>query len=88
LIYRGVDTFIDGRTELFGEKFFVDHNSASGLVELENLFRLLDRYRRSCARRVRRPCCSTIWMGGRRSIPTTSPPFICAKRVRCTRASL
>jgi hypothetical protein len=44
LIYRGVDTFIDGRTELFGEKFFVDHNSASALVEPENLFRLLDRY--------------------------------------------
>ena len=40
----GVDTFIDGRTELFGEKFFIDHNNASGLVEPENLFRLLDRY--------------------------------------------
>jgi hypothetical protein len=45
LIYRGVDTFIDGRTELFGEKFFVDHNNASGLAEPENLFRLLDQYR-------------------------------------------
>jgi hypothetical protein len=45
LIYRGVDTFIDGRTELFGEEFFVDHNNASGLVEPENLFRLLDKYK-------------------------------------------
>jgi hypothetical protein len=45
LIYRGVDTFIDGRTELFGEKFFVDHNNASGLMEPDNLFRLLDQYR-------------------------------------------
>jgi hypothetical protein len=45
LIYRGVDTFIDGRTELFGEKFFVDHNAASGLMQPENLFRLLDQYR-------------------------------------------
>jgi hypothetical protein len=45
LIYRGVDTFIDGRTELFGEKFFVDHNAASGLMEPENLFRLLDQYK-------------------------------------------
>ncbi|HLG80217.1 MAG TPA: hypothetical protein VKY22_04315 [Bradyrhizobium sp.] len=45
LIYRGVDTFIDGRTELFGEKFFVDHNNASGLAEPENLFRLLAQYR-------------------------------------------
>ena len=44
LIYRGVDTFIDGRTELFGEKFFVDHNNASGLMEPDSLFRLLDQY--------------------------------------------
>ena len=45
LIYRGVDTFIDGRTELFGETFFLEHNNASGLSEPENLFRLLDQYR-------------------------------------------
>ena len=45
LIANGVATFIDGRTELFGEKFFVDHNAASGLMEPENLFRLLDEYK-------------------------------------------
>ena len=45
LIASGVPTFIDGRTELFGEKFFVDHNAASGLMEPENLFRLLDDYK-------------------------------------------
>jgi hypothetical protein len=45
LIANGVPTFIDGRTELFGEKFFVDHNNASGLMEPENLFRLLDQYK-------------------------------------------
>jgi len=45
LIANGVATFIDGRTELYGEKFFVDHNAASGLMEPENLFRLLDEYR-------------------------------------------
>ncbi len=45
LIYAGVPTFIDGRTELYGEKFFVDHNAASGLMEPENLFRLLDQYK-------------------------------------------
>jgi hypothetical protein len=39
-----VPTFIDGRTELFGEKFFVEHNNASGLMQPENLFRLLDQY--------------------------------------------
>jgi hypothetical protein len=44
LIYRGVDTFIDGRTELFGESFFVDHNNASGLIEPDKLFRLLRQY--------------------------------------------
>ena len=44
LISQGVAVFIDGRTELYGEKFFVDHNAASGLMEPENLFRLLDQY--------------------------------------------
>jgi hypothetical protein len=44
LIASGVAPFIDGRTELYGEKFFVDHNNASGLMEPENLFRLLDEY--------------------------------------------
>jgi hypothetical protein len=44
LIANGVATFIDGRTELYGEKFFVDHNAASGLMEPENLFRLLGEY--------------------------------------------
>ena len=45
LIASGVAPFIDGRTELYGEKFFVDHNAASGLMEPENLFRLLEQYR-------------------------------------------
>jgi hypothetical protein len=45
LIANGVATFIDGRTELYGEKFFVDHNAASGLMKPENLFRLLEEYK-------------------------------------------
>jgi hypothetical protein len=45
LIANGVAPFIDGRTELYGEKFFVDHNAASGLMEPDNLFRLLDEYK-------------------------------------------
>ena len=45
LIANGVAPFIDGRTELYGEKFFVNHNAASGLMEPENLFRLLEEYR-------------------------------------------
>ena len=44
LIWRGVPTFIDGRTELFGEKLMVDHNDASGLARPDNLFRLLKDY--------------------------------------------
>lgn len=44
LIASGVSPFIDGRTELYGEKFFVDHNAASGLMKPENLFRLLEQY--------------------------------------------
>src|SRR3979411_2045896 len=45
LIASGVATFIDGRTELFGEKFLVEHSTASGLMEPENLFRLLEQYK-------------------------------------------
>jgi hypothetical protein len=45
LIASGVAPFIDGRTDLYGEKFFVDHNRASSLLEPENLFRLLDEYK-------------------------------------------
>jgi hypothetical protein len=45
LIASGVSPFIDGRTELYGEKFFVDHNAASGLMEPDNLFRLLEQYK-------------------------------------------
>jgi len=45
LIAQGVQTFIDGRTELFGEQFFVDHNAASGLMEPDNHFRLLEAYK-------------------------------------------
>jgi hypothetical protein len=44
LIASGVSPFIDGRTELYGEQFFVEHNAASGLMEPDNLFRLLEQY--------------------------------------------
>jgi hypothetical protein len=37
--------FIDGRTELYGEKFFVDYSAARGLMEPDNLFRLLEQYK-------------------------------------------
>jgi hypothetical protein len=44
LIANNVAPFIDGRTELYGEKFLVDHDAATGLKQPENLFRLLDQY--------------------------------------------
>ena len=44
LIASGVAPFIDGRTELYGEKFFVEDNNATGLGEPESLFRLLGEY--------------------------------------------
>jgi hypothetical protein len=45
LIANGVPTFIDGRTELFGEKFMVDHNAATQATDPDELFRLLEEYR-------------------------------------------
>jgi hypothetical protein len=45
LIANGIAPFIDGRTELYGEKFFVDQNAALSLWKPENLFRLLDEYK-------------------------------------------
>jgi hypothetical protein len=45
LLASGVAPFIDGRTELYGEKFFVDHNAASGLMKPEIFFRLLEEYK-------------------------------------------
>jgi hypothetical protein len=45
LIASGVAPFIDGRAEIYGEKFVVDHDAANGLKEPENLFRLLDEYK-------------------------------------------
>jgi hypothetical protein len=44
LIASGVAPFIDGRTELYGEKFFVDHHNASELIQPDSLFRLLEEH--------------------------------------------
>jgi hypothetical protein len=44
LIANGIATFIDGRTELFGEKFVVDHHLAIELIEPDNLLRMLKDY--------------------------------------------
>jgi hypothetical protein len=44
LIASGVATFIDGRGELYGERFIVDDHAASSLSQPDSLFRLLDDY--------------------------------------------
>ncbi|WP_420131030.1 hypothetical protein [Rhodopseudomonas sp.] len=44
LIASGVSPFIDGRTELYGERFVVEQNAAVRLRPPEKLFRLLDDY--------------------------------------------
>ena len=91
LIANGVAPFIDGRTELYGEKFFVDHNAASGLMEPDNLFRLLQQYEIE-ATLMRTQSAATKLLdhvdGWQKSIPTTSRPFTCARWVRCTPWSL
>jgi len=45
LIWRGVPTYIDGRTELYGEDFMVEHNAASALAKPMRFFELLDQYK-------------------------------------------
>jgi hypothetical protein len=42
LIASGVAPFIDGRTELYGETFFVEQHKASDLIDPGSLFRLLE----------------------------------------------
>ena len=44
LIASGVAPFIDGRTDVYGKEFFVDHHNASELIEPDGLFRLLNGY--------------------------------------------
>lgn len=45
LIARDIPVFIDGRAELYGEKFVMDFFSATEAKKLDNLTRLLDDYR-------------------------------------------
>ena len=45
LIWRGVPTYIDGRTELFDEDFMVEHNAASALAKPQRFFELLNDYK-------------------------------------------
>jgi hypothetical protein len=45
LVYAGIPTFIDGRTELYGGAFFDRYYRAVTLADLAGFDRLLDRYR-------------------------------------------
>jgi hypothetical protein len=44
LIASGVAPFIDGRTELYGETFFVEQHKAADLIDPDSLFRLLEEH--------------------------------------------
>ena len=44
LVYAGVPTFIDGRTELYGSAFTLQHHRALSLADLAGLAKLLDTY--------------------------------------------
>ena len=45
MIMQGVAPFIDGRAELYGEKFVMDHHRAVSLQDVDSLFRLLSDYK-------------------------------------------
>ncbi len=45
LIANGVPSFIDGRTELYGEKFFMNYIRAVAVMNPDNLFQLFDDYK-------------------------------------------
>jgi hypothetical protein len=44
LVYQGLPTFIDGRTELYGGAFFARYHNAVTLADLAGFDRLLDEY--------------------------------------------
>lgn len=45
MISQGMAPYIDGRTELYGEKFVVEHNAARRLLRPAEFFELLERHR-------------------------------------------
>ena len=44
MIWAGLPTFVDGRAELYGERFLLRYRGAVLLADLERLIRLLDEY--------------------------------------------
>jgi hypothetical protein len=45
LIFAGIPTFIDGRSELYGGQFIVRYNKAISLADLSDFLKLLDQYK-------------------------------------------
>jgi hypothetical protein len=45
LIFRGIPTFIDGRADLYGDKFVNDYFAADNLSDVKATYRLLDSYK-------------------------------------------
>ncbi len=81
LVYEGVPTFIDGRTELYGGAFFDRYYRAVTLADLPGLEHLLETYKIEATLLApeRRPTPgSTACPAGTGSMPTTSPSSMCA----------
>lgn len=45
LVFAGIPTFIDGRSELYGGQFIVRYNRALSLADLRDFLKLLDEYK-------------------------------------------
>ena len=81
LIWRQMPVFIDGRAELYGEKFTMAYYNALELKDVSQFLALLkdnDIDGCCCSRVRRRRVCSIISAPGGASMPTMWPSFICA----------
>jgi hypothetical protein len=74
LDFVGIAPFIDGRAELYGERYVLRHDRALGLQNLPDFLRLLDEY---CIQLRRQPlACSIGFPTGSARMPT-SPSCTC-----------
>jgi hypothetical protein len=45
LVFAGIPTFIDGRSELYGSQFVARYNRALSLADVDDFIKLLDEYK-------------------------------------------
>ena len=80
LDFVGIAPFIDGRAELYGERYMLRHDRALSLQTFRTScdYSTNTAYRRRCSHLRRRPLdCSIGFPSGNARIPTTSPSFTC-----------